>query len=287
VQARSSSAASTGLMTKMKSKNKCVYLHKKKSTGEVFYVGIGNKIRSRAKDGRSKLWWRIVEKHGYDIEVIEDGLTWDEAVNREIELISKYGRRDRGEGTLVNHTDGGEGSLGMVFTDEMIEQRRQQQKKLWQREGFREHMSNVMKGNTYLSDWAKTPEGMAQRERIVESQTGEGNPFYGRTHTDETKKAISLANKGRLSGENNHMYGKYGSEHQAAKSCTCMLTGKVVGSAVDVAEITQRNRITVRGYLRKNNPRTKPHDFHWVYTEQKIEQESQGKKYCIQQQKFV
>ena len=274
-------------MNREKKKKKCVYLHKKKGTDEVFYVGIGNRIRSRAKDGRSELWWRTVNKYGYDIEIVEDKLSWDEAVKREIELIAKYGRRDKGCGTLVNHTDGGEGSLGMVFTDEMIEQRRRQQKKLWQRNGYREYMSNIMKGNTYLTDWVKTPEGMAQRKRIVESQTGEGNPFYGRSHSDETKKAISLANKGRFSGKKNRMYGKYGSDHQASKSCTCMLTGRVVGSAVDVAEITQRNRITVRGYLRKNNPRTKPHDFHWVYTEQKIEQESQGKKYCIQQQKFV
>jgi len=268
-------------------KKKCVYLHKKKGTDEVFYVGIGNRIRSRAKDGRSELWWRIVNKHGYDIEIVEDKLSWDEAVKREIELIAKYGRRDNGLGTLVNHTDGGEGSLGMVFTDEMIEQRRRQQKKLWRRKGYREYMSNIMKGNTYLVDWAKTPEGMAQRKRIVESQTGEGNPFYGRSHSDETKKAISLANKGRFSGKKNRMYGKFGSDHQASKSCTCMLTGKVVGSAIDVAEITQRNKITVRSYMRKNDPRKRPDGFHWVYTKQKIEQESKGKKYCFEQQKFV
>lgn len=50
--------------------------------------------------------------------------------------------------------------------------------------------------------------------------SGENNPFFGKTHSDETKAKISSVNKGKLAGENNPRYGvpcahtgKFGSEH--------------------------------------------------------------------------
>jgi predicted GIY-YIG superfamily endonuclease len=44
---------------------------------------------------------------------------------------------------------------------------------------------------------------------------GEDNPFYGKHHSNETKSAISKANKGKFVGENNFFYGKkfLGPEH--------------------------------------------------------------------------
>jgi hypothetical protein len=40
----------------------------------------------------------------------------DDAFAAEVELIAKYGRRDKGQGTLANLTDGGEGPSGMRFS---------------------------------------------------------------------------------------------------------------------------------------------------------------------------
>ena len=37
---------------------------------------------------------------------------------------------------------------------------------------------------------------------------GENNPFYGKSHTGETRQKISLANKGKLVGEKNPIYGQ-------------------------------------------------------------------------------
>lgn len=94
--------------------SKVVYIHRKLTNREVFYVGIGNKDRpyQKAPTSRSVLWHRVVAKHGYYIEIIRTGLTNEEACNIEIDLIDLIGRRDKKTGTLVNLTNGGEGVVG-------------------------------------------------------------------------------------------------------------------------------------------------------------------------------
>ena len=46
-------------------------------------------------------------------------------------------------------------------------------------------------------------------------RTGEQNPMYGRSHSEEVREKISKANKGKpgLKGEKNPMYGKFGVLH--------------------------------------------------------------------------
>lgn len=84
-----------------------VYIHKRIDNGEVFYVGIGKtEKRAKSKDKRSKFWKDYVNLHNYEYEIVLDNILWKE---KEIELISFYGRRDMKNGTLVNMTFGGEG----------------------------------------------------------------------------------------------------------------------------------------------------------------------------------
>ena len=99
--------------------NKLLYIHKKGTTKEVFYVGIGKPDRAYqiSPSKRSELWNRTVNKHGVIVEIIETDLTWDKACELEIETISKY-KRIKDGGTLVNHTDGGEGATGFNHSDE-------------------------------------------------------------------------------------------------------------------------------------------------------------------------
>ena len=87
-----------------------VYIHKRIDNGEVFYVGIGKtEKRAKSKDKRSKFWKDYVNLHNYEYEIVLDNILWKEACEKEIELISFYGRRDMKNGTLVNMTFGGEG----------------------------------------------------------------------------------------------------------------------------------------------------------------------------------
>ena len=103
-----------------------VYRHIRKDSNEVFYVGIG-KTEKRAYDAkhhRSEFWHNIA-KNGFDVEIIFEGLSWDVACEKEKEFILLYGRRDLGNGTLVNMTDGGDGGFGVVVKKETREKIRQ------------------------------------------------------------------------------------------------------------------------------------------------------------------
>jgi hypothetical protein len=96
-----------------------VYLHNRNDNGNVFYVGIGGDLgRPYEKIGRNKHWHNIVLKCGYSVQITHFDITWEEACSIEKYFINFYGRHDLKKGTLVNLTDGGDGSLGVIFSDE-------------------------------------------------------------------------------------------------------------------------------------------------------------------------
>ena len=101
-----------------------VYQHRRKDTGKIFYIGIGNKKRPYDKFNRNYHWNNIVKKYGYDIEIIYELDNWLQACIIEIMLIEKYGRRDLGIGTLVNLTNGGDGCIGRLCSEETKEKSR-------------------------------------------------------------------------------------------------------------------------------------------------------------------
>jgi len=95
-----------------------VYIHRKQSNGEVFYVGKGKDKRAWLKSGRTEFWHRVVTKHGLVVEIVLSGLQEWYAFELETDLIALYGRKDLGEGCLINMADGGEGASGVIATDE-------------------------------------------------------------------------------------------------------------------------------------------------------------------------
>ena len=95
-----------------------VYVHRLRHNGEVFYVGKGKGYRKTCKQGRNAWWKRIANKYQYDVEIVEKDLQEWYAFELEAALISLYGFRRDGTGTLVNLTDGGEGSSGLKRSEE-------------------------------------------------------------------------------------------------------------------------------------------------------------------------
>lgn len=79
-----------------------VYLHKKKTTGEVFYVGKGKGRRINDNSRRSSSWKQVVKSCGIIREYYLTGLQEWYALELEADLIAYYGLLTDGSGTLVN-----------------------------------------------------------------------------------------------------------------------------------------------------------------------------------------
>jgi len=105
-----------------------LYRHVRIDTNEVFYIGIGSKCKTgvkykykRAYDfkQRSKFWKRIYNKSKENIRV--DFLIESEdlkfILEKEKEFIDLYGRKNLNKGSLVNLTNGGDGSFERVISD--------------------------------------------------------------------------------------------------------------------------------------------------------------------------
>lgn len=114
-----------------------IYLHRRLDTNEIFYVGrgtVGKKAsgncdthtyqRAYVNHKHNNHWLRITNKTSWSVEIVEDYLSWEESILLEIEYIKKYGRLNLNEGLLVNFTDGGEGSRGLVVSDTVISTQR-------------------------------------------------------------------------------------------------------------------------------------------------------------------
>lgn len=158
-----------------------VYRHIRLDKNEPFYIGIGRDEsykRSQDKHKRSTFWKRIANKTEYEVEILFDGLTWDEACEKEKEFIKLYGRKVDG-GTLCNLTLGGDGSLGRKPSDLEIEKLRERSV-----------------GNQYNLG-KKSSEN--KRRKISEANRK-------RVYSEETKRKIGEKSKGRINNEKNPKY---------------------------------------------------------------------------------
>jgi hypothetical protein len=176
-----------------------VYRHIRIDKNEPFYIGIGSDItykRANEKARRSEFWKKIVAKSDYEVEILIDDITYEEAKLKEIEFISLYGRIDLGNGTLANLTDGGDGTPNRIFTSE-------HKKKL--------SLSQIGKEK---SDKQK------EKLRIYR---------IGKINSPEARAKISNANKGRKNsealmdllrnrkGQNNPVFGIRGADNKNFK----------------------------------------------------------------------
>lgn len=97
-----------------------VYIHRKPDN-TVFYVGKGSNRRAWDTCDRNRHWRNTVRKYGYYVEIVQDGLQEWAALELEVELIAYHGRKDLGNGGLVNLTDGGECEISTRSKEKMSE----------------------------------------------------------------------------------------------------------------------------------------------------------------------
>lgn len=92
-----------------------VYVHRRESDGRPFYVGKGSGRRAFVKSGRCAHWQNIVRKHGYSVSIVKDGMSEACASSLEKALIYVIGLQN-----LCNISPGGDGTRGVVFSDETL-----------------------------------------------------------------------------------------------------------------------------------------------------------------------
>lgn len=183
-----------------------VYQHRRVDNNEVFYVGIGkSEKRAYDKSRRYKPWKDFIKNHPYYVEITHKDICWEEACAIERYLIAFYGRRDLGLGPLVNMTDGGDG-----ITNLSEESRRKMavNKGMFGELNYfygKKHtgdLSRFGKQNIGREPWIK---GKKHTKECIEkmSATRSGKPL-----TEEHKKKLGDAIKGKRLGENHPMYGK-------------------------------------------------------------------------------
>lgn len=108
-----------------------LYRHIRSDLNQVFYIGIGKKLkpcrifgprtefrRAFSKAKRSKFWQDITAKTNYEVEILFETDDMKGIIAKEIEFIKLYGRRDLKLGTLCNLTNGGHGIESFNHSEE-------------------------------------------------------------------------------------------------------------------------------------------------------------------------
>jgi len=160
-------------------RNKVVYLHRKKTDGSVFYVGMGSLKRAYCKQ-RSIIWHRFINKYGYVVEIYKDRLTKEEAFKIEIDLIEKYGRVDLKSGKLINQTKGG--ITVESLSEEIIVRRSKSLKSIKRTDEWKRKISLSHKGKVKSKE---------HRENIAKS-------IRGKKLSENTREKMRLSNKSKI-----------------------------------------------------------------------------------------
>jgi hypothetical protein len=178
-----------------------VYRHIRLDNGIPFYVGISKSFRrAYSKNLRNSHWCSVAKKYGFEVEILFDDLTYEEAKNKEIEFIKLYGRRDNNTGILVNMTNGGDGALGCIQSDES----KQKKRVVWL---GRKHTTETIK------KMSESQKGVKNHQYY---KKGILNKNYGLKRSEECRKKLSELGKIKV-GEKNPMFGKKHSEEAKQK----------------------------------------------------------------------
>lgn len=157
-----------------------VYRHIRLDKNEPFYIGISSKKpnhkyqRAFKLRERNMIWHNVFNacNGNVEVEIIYESFDKSETKAKETEFILLYGRKNNNTGILANLTDGGDGAVGAVYTEER-----------------RVKQSNSMRNSIYSLKGKKLPEWW--RDRIRQTKFGADNPMYGKV-TAAAKSVINV-----------------------------------------------------------------------------------------------
>lgn len=157
-----------------------VYFHRKESDGSIFYVGKGKGFRCKSLQGRNPYWQNVVAKHGWTVEIVKNEMPEICSLTLEKILISSING-------LVNLTGGGEGMMsGFKLSEETKEKIRQRLKGRSINDAQR--IGLCRKGAVFSDQ---------HRARLSAARIKNSHLFSGHPHSEEAKKKMSEAKKGK------------------------------------------------------------------------------------------
>lgn len=201
----------------MRKINRAIYRlwHSRSIKGKIGYIGKDShypsrlNLNARINDKKCRKLYNALRKYPIDIwkkEFLASGFKSEKSLNRaEMFYIKKFDSKNRG----YNCTDGGEGSVGLVFSEEsrkkMSEAQSGKKAHNWGKKfsaETRAKMRKACKKRVPMSDETK--------KKISESLSGENNPNRGRKAPLETRRKQSEAAKGNKS----NLGKKFSPEHK-------------------------------------------------------------------------
>ena len=166
------------------SKPTFIYALKNADTNEIRYVGktidVTNRYKSHCRsktNSKTSCWIRSLQNKP-EIIILEEVTpfgNWQEAEQFWIAYFKSLGAR------LTNLTEGGEGCVGIVFSEESIDKIKQSLK------GNNRALGNKLSNET--------------RKRMSEARKGSKNHNFGKSLSEKQRKQISIAQTGRKHSE--------------------------------------------------------------------------------------
>lgn len=217
------------------------------------YIGITHQKterRWRNGNGYCKGYFKnAIAKYGWDnFEhiILCENLTFDEAKQKEKDYIKLYNTRSPNG---YNLTDGGEGTLNWIPSEEFKAKQSIIQKERWTDE-YKQMISEKRrsKNSTYQS--------VEFKNKISKLVSGEKNPNYNNRWSDEQKENL------RCKQKNNPIY--YNEKNPNAKRIMCVETGEIfecIKYAKEKYHIKNDGSLTVA----LKNPNRTAAKLHWIY----------------------
>ena len=215
--------------------NNCFTVYKHTSPSNKVYIGITSQpVQRRWRNGngyiKNQYFYRAIKKYGWDNflhEILYENISQREAEEIEISLIKEYDSANSKYGYNID--------LGGSYAGKMSEKTKQK-------------ISKAHKGKVH-SDEAKRKMSIARK--------GENNSFFGRTHTEETKKLIGYKNSQKSWKD------KFGVDHNKSIGVFCIETNTFYGSSREAEHHTGIDHSSISRCCRQLQ--NTAGGYHWMY----------------------
>lgn len=208
------------------------------------YIGITCKKPSHryGKNGNNyigcPLFWSAIQKYGWDNikhEILFEGLGKETAEQKEIELIQHYQSNNQEYGYNLDNGGHACGMHSKITRQKMSnshigKHHSEETRQKISIANKRKRRTDEMKAKYSKAHKGKTL-SVEHKINIGLSCSGEKNGMYGKYHTEETKKKISLAVSGKNSSK--------------AKKVICIETGMIFDTATEASQYFCVSRSTI------------------------------------------